>query len=83
MTDLDDNFASLSLKDVAGNKFALLKKIQEQVDSAIIALYSGKDLLSMKKDVECILKQVNKNLDLIKASCKEEGNYRHLAGNGS
>ena len=78
MTDLADNFASLSLKDVAGNRFALLNKIQEQVCYAISALRSGKDLLS----VEYILEQVNKNLDLIKASCKEEGTNRHLAGNG-
>ncbi|XP_073231373.1 uncharacterized protein [Porites lutea] len=73
MTDLADNFASLSLKDVAGNRFALLNKIQEQVCSAISALHSGKDLLSIKKNVQYILEQVNKNLDLIKASCKEEG----------
>ena len=78
MTDLPDNFASLPLKDVAGNRFALLNKIQEQVCYAISALRSGKDLLS----VEYILEQVNKNLDLIKASCKEEGTNRHLAGNG-
>ena len=82
MTDLADNFASLSLKDVAGNRFALLNKIQEQVSSAISALHSGKDLLSIKKNVQYILEQVNKNLDLIKASCKEEGTNRHLAGNG-
>ena len=82
MTDLADNFASLSLKDVAGNRFALLNKIQEQVCSAISALHSGKDLLSIKKNVQYILEQVNKNLDLIKASCKEEGTNRHLAGNG-
>ena len=82
MTDSADNFASLSLKDVAGNRFALLNKIQEQVCSAISALHSGKDLLSIKKNVQYILEQVNKNLDLIKASCKEEGTNRHLAGNG-
>ena len=82
MTHLADNFASLSLKDVAGNRFALLNKIQEQVCSAISALHSGKDLLSIKKNVQYILEQVNKNLDLIKASCKEEGTNRHLAGNG-
>ena len=82
MTDLADNFASSSLKDVAGNRFALLNKIQEQVCSAISALHSGKDLLSIKKNVQYILEQVNKNLDLIKASCKEEGTNRHLAGNG-
>ena len=82
MTDLADNFASLSLKDVAGNRFALLNKIQEQVCSAISALHSGKDLLSIKKNVQYILEQVNKNLDLIKASCKEKGTNRHLAGNG-
>ena len=82
MTDLADNFASLSRKDVAGNRFALLNKIQEQVYSAISALRSGKDLLSIKKNVEYILEKVNKNLDLIKASCKEEGTNRHLAGNG-
>ena len=82
MTDLPDNFASLPLKDVAGNRFALLNKIQEQVCSAISALHSGKDLLSIKKNVQYILEQVNKNLDLIKASCKEEGTNRHLAGNG-
>ena len=81
MTDSADNFASLSLKDVAGNRFALLNKIQEQVCSAISALHSGKDLLSIKKNVQYILEQVNKNLDLIKASCKEEGTNRHLAGN--
>ena len=81
MTHLADNFASLSLKDVAGNRFALLNKIQEQVCSAISALHSGKDLLSIKKNVQYILEQVNKNLDLIKASCKEEGTNRHLAGN--
>ncbi|KAM7448295.1 hypothetical protein ABFA07_003699 [Porites harrisoni] len=72
MTDLADNFASLSRKDVAGNRFALLNKIQQQVYSAISALRSGKDLLSIKKNVEYILEKVNKNLDLIKASCKEE-----------
>ena len=82
MTHLADNFASLSLKDVAGNRFALLNKIQEQVSSAISALHSGKDLLSIKKNVQYILEQVNKNLGLIKASCKEEGINRHLAGNG-
>ena len=82
MTDLADNFASLSLKDVAGNRFALLNKIQEQVCSAISALHIGEDLLSIKKNVQYILEQVNKNLDLIKASCKEEGTNRHLAGNG-
>ena len=81
MTDSADNFASLSLKDVVGNRFALLNKIQEQVCSAISALHSGKDLLSIKKNVQYILEQVNKNLDLIKASCKEEGTNRHLAGN--
>ena len=81
MTDLADNFASLSLKDVAGNRFALLNKIQEQVCSAISALHIGEDLLSIKKNVQYILEQVNKNLDLIKASCKEEGTNRHLAGN--
>ena len=78
MTHLADNFASLPLKDVAG----MLNKIQEQVCSAISALNSGKDLSSIKKNVQCILEQVNKNLDLIKASCKEEGTNRHLAGNG-
>ena len=77
-----DNFAGLSLKDVAGNRFALLSKIQEQVCYAISALHSTKDLLSIKKNVQYILEQVNKNLDLIKASCKEEGTNRHLAGNG-
>ena len=82
MTDLADNFASLSLKDVAGNRFALLNKIQEQVCSAISALHIGNDLLSIKKNVQYILEKVNKNLDLIKASCKEEGTNRHLAGNG-
>ena len=82
MTHLADNFSSLSLKDVAGNRLALLNKIQEQVCSAISALHSGKDLLSIKKTVQYILEQVNKNLDLIKASCKEEGTNRHLAGNG-
>ena len=82
MTDLADNFASLSRKDVAGNRFALLNKIQQQVYSAISALRSGKDLSSIKKNVEYILEKVNKNLDLIKASCKEEGTNRHLAGNG-
>ena len=81
MTDLADNFASLSLKDVAGNRFALLNKIQEQVCSAISALHIGNDLLSIKKNVQYILEKVNKNLDLIKASCKEEGANRHLAGN--
>ena len=81
MTDLADNFASLSLKDVAGNRFALLNKIQEQVCSAISALHIGEDLLSIKKNVQYILEQVNKNLDLIKASCKEKGTNRHLAGN--
>ena len=71
MTDSADNFASLSLKDVAGNRFALLNKIQEQVCSAISALHSGKDLLSrIKKNVEYILKLVKINLDLIK-----EGTY--------
>ena len=82
MTHLADNFASLSLKDVAGNRFALLNKIQEQVCSAISALHSGKDLLSIKKNVQYVLEQVDKNLDLIKASYKEEGTNRHLAGNG-
>ena len=77
-----DNFAGLSLKDVAGNRFALLSKIQEQVCYAISALHSTKDLLSIKKNVQYILEQVNRNLDLIKASCKEEGTNRHLAGNG-
>ena len=74
MTHLADKFASLSLKEI--------NKIQEQVCSAISALHSGKDLLSIKKNVQYILEQVNKNLDLIKASCKEEGTNRHLAGNG-
>ena len=74
MTHLADKFASLSLKEI--------NKIQEQVCSAISALNSGKDLLSIKKNVQCILEQVNKNLDLIKASCKEKGTNRHLAGNG-
>ena len=72
MTDLADNFASLSLKDVEG----MLNKTQEQVYSAISALRNGKDLLSIKKNVEYMLEQVNKNLDLIKASCKEEGTNR-------
>ena len=74
MTHLADKFVSLSLKEI--------NKIQEQVCSAISALDSGKDLLSIKKNVEYILEQVNKNLDLIKASCKEKGTNRHLAGNG-
>ena len=74
MTHLADKFASLSLKEI--------NRIQEQVCSAISALNSGKDLLSIKKNVQCILEQVNKNLDLIKASCKEKGTNRHLAGNG-
>ena len=74
MTHLADKFASLSLKEI--------NKIQEQVCSAISALNSGKDLLSIKKNVQCILEQVNKKLDLIKASCKEKGTNRHLAGNG-
>ena len=74
MTHLADKFASLSLKEI--------NKIQEQVCSAISALHSGKDLLSIKKNVQYILEQVNKNLDLIKASCKEEGTNRHLTGNG-
>ena len=82
MTDLADDFAGLSLKDVAGNRFALLNEIQEQVCSAISTLHSGKDLLSIKKDAQYILEQVNKNLDLIKASCKEEGTNRHLAVSG-
>ncbi|CAH3128418.1 unnamed protein product [Porites lobata] len=64
MTHLADKFASLSLKEI--------NKIQEQVCSAISALNSGKDLLSIKKNVQCILEQVNKKLDLIKASCKEK-----------
>ena len=74
MTHLADKFASLSLKEI--------NKIQEQVCSAISALHSGEDLSSVKKNVQYILEQVNKNLDLIKASCKEEGTNRHLAGNG-
>ena len=80
MTDLDNNVASLSLKDVAGNRFALLNKIQEQVCSAISALHIGKDLLSIQKNVQYILEQVNKKLDLIKASCKEEGTKSTLGG---
>ena len=74
MTHLADKFASLSLKEI--------NKIQEQVCSAISALHSGKDLLSIKKNVQYILEQVSKNLDLIKASCKEKGTNRHFAGNG-
>ena len=77
MEHVTDDFSSLSLKDVAGNRIELLSKIQEQIYAAISTLHTGKDLLSIKKDVECILQQANKNLDVIKASCREEGIVLH------
>ena len=73
MEDITDDFSRLSLKEITGNKIELLNKIQEQILSAISALNSGGELLSVKKNVQCILQRVIKGLDLIKASCKEEG----------
>ena len=78
MEHVTDDFSSLSLKDVAGNRIEFLSKIQEQIHAAISTLNTGSDLLSIKKGVECILQQVNKNLDVIKASCSEEGIILHV-----
>ena len=72
MEDLNGDFSSLSLKEIAGNRVELLNKIQKQIWAAINTLVAGSDLLTNEK-VGSILHQVNKNIDLIKASCNDEG----------
>lgn len=72
MEDLNGDFSSLSLKEIAGNRVELLNKIQKQIWAAINTLVAGSDLLTNEK-VGRILHQVNKNIDLIKASCNDEG----------
>ena len=79
MEDVNDDFSRLSSKEVAENRIKLLSKIQEQIHSAIVTLNSGRDLLSVKKNVECILQRISGNLAVIKTSWKEEGNV--LTGN--
>ena len=72
MEDVNGDFSRLSLKEIAGNRVELLNKIQKQIWAAINTLVAGSDLLTNEK-VGRILHQVNKNIDLIKASCNDEG----------
>lgn len=72
MEDTTDDFSRLSLKEIAGNRVELLNRIQEQLHSAVGALDAGRDVISIKEEVGCILQQVIKNLDLIKASCRND-----------
>ena len=72
MADVRDDFANLSLNEIAGNWLQLLGKIQKQIRVAISSLEAGSDLVT-NEQVRRILHQVNKNIDLIKASCNEQG----------
>ena len=72
MADVRDDFANLSLNVIAGNRLELLGKIQKQIRVAISSLEAGSDLVT-NEQVRRILHQVNKNIDLIKASCNEQG----------
>ena len=72
MVDVRDDFANLSLDEIAGNRLELLGKIQKQIRVAISSLEAGSDLVT-NEQVRRILHQVNKNIDLIKASCNEQG----------
>ena len=72
MADVQDDFTNLSLDEIAGNRQELLGKIQKQISVAISSLEAGSDLVT-NEQVRHILRQVNKNIDLIKASCSEQG----------
>ena len=72
MADVRDDFANLSLDEIAGNRLELLGKIQKQIRVAISSLEAWSDLVT-NEQVRRILHQVNKNIDLIKASCNEQG----------
>ena len=72
MADVQDDFTNLSLDEIAGNRQELLGKIQKQISVAISSLEAGSDLVT-NEQVRHILRQVNKNIDLIKASCNEQG----------
>ena len=72
MADVRDDFANLSLDEIARKRLELLGKIQKQICVAISSLEAGSDLVT-NEQVRHILCQVNKNIDLIKASCNEEG----------
>ena len=72
MVDVRDDFANLSLDEIARKRLELLGKIQKQICVAISSLEAGSDLVT-NEQVRHILCQVNKNIDLIKASCNEEG----------
>ena len=72
MADVQEDFANLSLNEKAGNRLELLTKIQKQICVAIRSLEAGNDWVT-NEQVRHILLQVNKNIDLIKASCNDEG----------
>ena len=72
MADVRDDFANLSLDEIARKRLELLGKIQKQICVAISSLEAGSDLVT-NEQVRHILCQVNKNIDLIKALCNEEG----------
>ena len=72
MADVRDDFANLSLNEIAGNRLQLLGKIQTQIRVAISSLEAGSDLVT-NEQVRRILHQVNKNIDLMKALCNEQG----------
>ena len=72
MAVVRDDFENLSLDEIAGNRLELLGKIQKQIRVAISSLEAGSDLVT-NEQVRRILHQVNKNIDLIKASCNEQG----------
>lgn len=71
MADVRDDFANLSLDEIARKRLELLGKIQKQICVAISSLEAGSDLVT-NEQVRHILCQVNKNIDLIKALCNEE-----------
>ncbi|PFX25231.1 putative serine/threonine-protein kinase [Stylophora pistillata] len=71
MADVQEDFANLSLNEKSGNRLELLTEIQKQICVAIRSLEAGSDWVT-NEQVRHILLQVNKNIDLIKASCNDE-----------
>lgn len=79
MEGVVDDFFGFSVQEIVGDKIELLNKIQGEIQSVILALTHGRDLLLVKNNVLCTLKRIYKNLGVLKATFKDEGIVMNLA----
>ena len=66
------DFSRLSNEEIIKNRVQLIEKVQQKVSDAIGQLEADRNF-SVQEDVRSILVCVRKDLELIKASCRDEG----------